>query len=179
MVLDTLEAIAGGILILAAPGLAWCRALFPEWRISGPLAALRAVQTATLGFLMSIALTIVVGFGLTFSSNGPFPASWSDPLLEAILAGITAIGLVVAFLRGGFAHDPPTGPATEPAPGADSPEPTLRELVRLQTEARRLRHRLRAGSLSASGRSETESRLEGVNREIEELRARREEAFRG
>ncbi|HEV2167029.1 MAG TPA: hypothetical protein VGS23_08690 [Thermoplasmata archaeon] len=174
MVLDTLEAIAGGFLILVVPGLAWTRALFPEWRIRGPLALTRAVETATLGFLLSISLTILVGFALTFNANGPFPATWSDPVLEGILALLAVVGLGVAFARGGFDRVPPAAPAPEPAPGADTPLPTLLELERLRRRSRRLEHELRRSSASAPERTRLTEELERVRAETEELRRRRE-----
>lgn len=179
MVLDTLEAILGGFLILAAPGLAWSRALFPEWRIAGPQAYLRAVETASMAVVVSLSLTIVVGFGLTFNTNGSFPASWSDPLLEAILAAIAVVGAVLAWARGGFSRVPPPAPALEPAPGADSPEELLRDLARLQAESRRLRHALRRGGISENQAASVRGQLAETDRSIEELKSRREEAFRG
>ncbi len=179
MALEPLEAIAGGALLLAAPGLAWCRALFPEWRLRGELAYLRAVETATMGVLLSLSLTVLVGYGLTFSSAAPFPAGWSDPILETILAAITGGGLVVAALRGGFAREPPRAPEPEPAPGSDSPEPLLRDLARLQREVRRTQHALRVGAKAPNETARLEERLRELRGEMDELRVRREEAIRG
>ncbi|HEV2317401.1 MAG TPA: hypothetical protein VGV89_07505 [Thermoplasmata archaeon] len=173
MVLDTLEAIAAGALFFALPGLAIVRAVFPEWRIAGALAITRAIETATLGFLLSLTLTILVGFGLTFGSTGTFPAGWSDPLLESILAAVTALAATVAFLRGGFAAEPPAAPPLEPAPGADSPESTLRELARLRVEARSVQRQLRHGNRSAAEQSMLRERLRSIDTEVEALKERR------
>jgi hypothetical protein len=177
MVPDPLESLVGGLLLFVLPGLAWSRALFPEWRLRGPPALLRAVETATLAFFLSLSFTVLVGFGLTFGPNGPFPAGWGDPLLEAILAAIAGVGVVVAWARGGFARVPPPARAPEPAPGSGSPIPYLIELERLQREARGVRRRLREGRLAGRDRAELEERLRGLDRELRDLSARREAEY--
>jgi hypothetical protein len=179
MVLDTLEAIAGGLLILVLPGLAWSRAIFPEWRISGPLALTRAFETAALAFLLSIVLTILVGFGLTLFPNGAFPAAWSNPVLEAILAGLTGLGAVVAYLRRGFARVAPPAPAMEPAPGLGSPTELLQELVAVSRRTRQIRHELRGNHLDESARSRLSQELRELESRADGLAARREAEYGG
>jgi hypothetical protein len=173
MVLDTLEAIAAGALFFALPGLALTRAMFPEWRFSGPLALTRAIETATLGIVLSLVLTILVGFVLTFGPTQSFPAGWTNPLLETILAAIMALALVVAALRGAFSATPPPAPALEPAPGADSPEAVLRELARLRQEAGTVHRALRRGGRSPEDLAELRSRLKSIDAEVELLQERR------
>jgi hypothetical protein len=173
MVLDTLEPIAAGALFFALPGLALTRALFPEWRIAGPLALTRAIETATLGILLSLTLTILVGFGLTFGPTQSFPAGWTNPLLETILAAIAGLALVVAVLRGGFSRTPPPAPALEPAPGADSPEAVFRELARLRHEASGVRRELRRRGQRPEDVAELRSRLQAIDAEVERLQERR------
>jgi hypothetical protein len=177
MAVDPLASVAGGLLLFALPGLAWTRALFPEWRIAGSLAITRAVETATLGFVMSLGLTILVGFSLTFGPTGPFPSGWTNPELEEILAAIAAVGFGVALLRGGFARVPPPSPRPEPAEGADAPTPMLEEIATLRTEERRVRHRLRRGGLGPEERSRLEGELDHLRRRAEELRRGREEQY--
>jgi hypothetical protein len=177
MAVDPLESVAGGLLLFAVPGLAWTRALFPEWRIAGPLAITRAVETATLGFLLSLSLTILVGFSLTFGPSAPFPSGWSNPELEEILAAIAAIGFVVALLRGGFAKEPPPAPAREPAGGADAPTPLLEEIAAIRTEERRVRHQLRKGGLAAGERTRLEGELEALRDRSDRLRRAREAEY--
>ncbi len=179
MILDLLEAIAGGALLLALPGLAWTRALFPEWRIRGAWAITRAVETATTAFLISLSLTILVGFGLTFGSNGGFPATWTDPLLETILAAIALVGLAVAWARGGFARDPPPAPPLEPAPGSGATAPLLEELALVRRDGRRIEHRLRRRGLPERERDRLGRELEALRSREAALRRRREGEFAG
>jgi hypothetical protein len=177
MAVDPLESITGALLLFVLPGLAWTLALFPEWRFRGPLAITRAVETATAAFVMSLAFTVLVGFALTFNVSGPFPATWSDPVLEEILAAIAAIGFILAYFRGAFDRVPPAAPAPEPAPGADAPTPVLEELSELRTIERRLRHRLRQRGLGSSERERVEAELGDVERKVEALRRRREDEY--
>jgi hypothetical protein len=179
MVLDTLEAIAGALLVFLLPGLAWSRALFPEWRLRGELAITRAVETATLAVLLSIGSTILVGFLLTAPGAGGFSARWSDPTLEAALGALTLVGAVVAYLRGGFDRVPPAAPVLEPAPGADSPEPMLLELERLRRRERYLRRELRRRDLSAGERARLDSEHRTVEARTRELEQEREAQYVG
>jgi hypothetical protein len=177
MSVDPLESIAGALLLFVLPGLAWTRALFPEWRYRGPLAITRAIETATAAFVMSLAVTILVGFALTFNASGPFPATWSDPVLEFALAAIAAVGFVLAYFRGAFDRIPPVAPTPEPSPGADAPTVILEELAELRTSERRLRHRLRQRGLGANERERIEAELGTVERKVEDLRRRREDDY--
>src|SRR5271156_4009889 len=103
MTVFPVEALAGLLLVFVLPGLAVARALFPEWRFRGAEGLPHLVETAALTIVLSVALTILVGFGLLNTPAG-FSASWSDPVLEIILAGITVAGFVVAGYRGAFSR---------------------------------------------------------------------------
>ncbi|MGI0053962.1 MAG: hypothetical protein ACREC5_03115 [Thermoplasmata archaeon] len=179
MVLLPLEDLAGGLLLFVLPGLTWSRAVFPEWRFRGPVGITRAVETATLSFLLSVSFTILVGFGLTFGAGSGFPSGWSDPVLEAILGGIAIVGLTTAAARGGLARTAPPAPPVEPAPGSDSPGPLLLELARLRRDERRIEHRLRQRDLSERERNRLSGELEQLRGREGTLRRGREAEFAG
>jgi len=98
--LDLLEAIVGGLLLFVVPGFAVARALFPEWRFRGPDGTLRALETATLSFVLSVALTVLVGSLLLGLAPGGFAAAWSDPVLEVALAAVALVAVAAGVLRG-------------------------------------------------------------------------------
>jgi hypothetical protein len=139
---NALEAAVGLALIFFLPGFGIARATFPEWRFRGPSGTLRLLETLSLSLFGSVAMTVVVGFGLLNSPVG-FWATWSNPLLFELLGGVTAVALAVAFVRGAFARVAPEGPRTEPAAGNEGAFETIRELDGLKAEQRRMRHRLR------------------------------------
>jgi hypothetical protein len=174
MVLDTLEAIAGGLLILLLPGLAWSRAIFPEWRIRGALAITHLVTTLTFAVVVSLALTIVVGSTLTGFAIAPYPAGWGDPVLEGILAAIALAGFVVALLRGGLRHGTLPGRASAPEPEGPPPEHALAEAARLRAEGRRIRHRLRDRDIAPRRREELDRQLAATEAAVRALERRRE-----
>ncbi|MGI0152016.1 MAG: hypothetical protein ACREC5_08785, partial [Thermoplasmata archaeon] len=105
--------------------------------------------------------------------------SWTDPVLEEILAATAAIGFVVAYLREGFAATPPRAPAPEPSPGAESPTPLLQQVAALKTDERRIRHRLRKRDLAASERASLEAQMSEVGERLDALRRTREEEYAG
>jgi hypothetical protein len=153
------EALAGLALIFFLPGFGIARATFPEWRFRGPDGTVRLLETLTVSLFGSVGVTVVVGFGLLNSSIG-FGAMWSNPTLFEALAGLTAVALVIAFVRGAFSRVPPVGPARE----AESPDPfeAIGELERLNAEERRLRHRLRVVSRDDPGRARLQADLDGI-----------------
>jgi hypothetical protein len=110
------EAVAGLALVYFLPGFGLARATFPEWRFRGPEGTVRLIETLALSLFGSVAVTVVVGFGLLNAPVG-FQATWSDPVLFEALAGVSAIALVAALLRGAFARVPPSAPA--PRDGAE------------------------------------------------------------
>jgi hypothetical protein len=175
MTVSPAEAVLGILLVFVLPGLAVSRAMFPEWRFRGPDGLIRSVETASLSLVLSVALTILVGFGL-LSSSGGFSATWTDPLLEAALAGITALGFAVAWLRGAFARVPPTARPLEPLGGEDGGADALRRAEELLREERRLRHALRVSHDEAST-ARLQDDLGRVRAEVRRLGSAREEEY--
>jgi Protein of unknown function (DUF1616) len=172
-----LEIFAGLLLVFALPGYAITKATFPEWRLQGPEALLRAVEIGTLSLVLSVAVTILVGFVLGVLPGNYFLAGWSDPLLETVLAAITGIGLVAAVLRGAFHRLPPSAPATEPDPGEEAPFALTRALEADRREARRLRHAIRALKADDPQRSRLEEELLATERRTQERLAAREAEY--
>jgi hypothetical protein len=150
------EIALGLALLFFLPGFAVSRALFPEWRFRGGW--IRVTEILTLSLILSVALTILIGFTLGNLPGALFQASWSDPILEVILGGITIAGLAGAWVRGGLARVPPAplrGPA---APGPDRPFELIRALDQLASQERGLRRRLRHSAATERPRLEVEIR---------------------
>jgi hypothetical protein len=172
-----LEILAGLLLVFALPGYAITKATFPEWRLRGPDGLLRAVEIGTLSLVLSVTVTILVGFILGNLPGSFFQAGWSDPLLEAALAAITAVALVAAVLRGAFRREAPPGPAPEPTPGEEGPFAVARELEADRREARRLRHALRTLKVDDPQRARLEAELVATERRTQERLAAREAEY--
>jgi len=175
--LAPVEALAGGLLLFFVPGYAIAKASFPEWRVRGEGGLPRLVELVTLSFVLSVVLTVLVGYGLLNLAPGGFAASWSDPVLEAVLAAVAVVALVVAVLRGAFARVPPVTRLTEADSGAEGAWELSRELERLSRDERRLEHALRASSRDSNERSRLTQELESVRAERDALRRRREEQY--
>jgi hypothetical protein len=176
LVLDTIEFWVGGLLLFALPGYAWTRALFPEWRLRGVHALDRAVRTGTLSFVWSLAFVVVVGSTLSEIPSLGFSAAWSDPRLELLLAGLSAIGFTLAILRGAFRPEM-GGNVAPPGPGEDSPLPWLREFDRIAREERRLKRALARSAPDSEGARRLASELDRLDSESRSLRRRREEQY--
>ncbi len=165
------EAVAGGALLFALPGFTVARATFPEWQFTGPDGARHALETATLAFVLSVGLTIVVGSILLGAAPGGFAAGWSDPLLEACLAAVTVIAFGIGAVRGAYRREPPT--ARRPIePGSEGAWELGRQLDRLERE----RRALIAGG-AASGAETASVRLREVEARIEALEQQREAEY--
>jgi hypothetical protein len=175
--LDLLQAIGGGLLLFVVPGFATSRALFPEWRFRGPDGARRALETATLSFVLSVGLTVLAGSVLLGVAPGGFAAAWSDPVLEVLLAAIAAVGFVAGALRGAYAREPPAAPPREPEPGGEGAWELARELDRLHREERSVRHRQRTLSEGGPDAGELDQQLKELARRIEALERRREDEY--
>ena len=165
------EAVAGGALLFALPGLAVARAVFPEWRFRGPDGLRRVLETVTLGFVLSVALTVLVGGALLGIAPGGFAASWGDPLLEAALAAIALVAFVVGLFEGAYARVPPVTPTPAPDPGGEGAWPLSRALERLNREEARLARR------GAEGSADDRRRLEEIRSERARLEAGREAEY--
>ncbi|MCI4325296.1 MAG: DUF1616 domain-containing protein [Thermoplasmata archaeon] len=167
------EAVAGLALAFFLPGFGLARATFPEWRFRGPVGAIHLIETVALSLFGSVAITIVVGFGLLNLPVG-FQATWSNPLLWEILAGVSVVALVIAVLRGAFSRLPPPAPAQRSEEPDDRSFSTIRELERLNAEERRLRHRLRVLPSQDPERARTNADLERVVAQRATVASRRE-----
>lgn len=171
------EVVAGLLLVFGLPGYAITKATFPEWRLRGPDALLRAVEIGTLSLVLSVTVTILVGVVLGNIPGSFFQAGWSDPLLEVILAAVSGVGLAVAAYRGGFSKVPPAAPAPEPSPGEEDPVSLIRALEETQRRARRLQHALRQLKADDPERAHVEAELADAERRSQELRANREAEY--
>ena len=174
---DLAESIAGGLLLFVLPGLATARALFPEWRFRGPDGLRRALETVTLAFVLSVALTVLVGSLLLGVAPGGFAASWSDPILEAALAAVTVVAVLAGALRGAYSRSPPARSLPAPEPGGAGAWELGRELDRLHREDRRLVHRLRGLTAEDPQVADIERQRAELARRIEGLERRREEEY--
>ncbi len=172
--LGGLEAFAGLALLFFLPGFTVARAVFPERRLRGPAGLRGAVELVVLSFVLSVGLTVLVGYLLLSASPGGFSASWGSPVLEATLAALVVVALAVGLVRGSYARVPPPSPVPE-APGEEGAFELTRELDRLRAEKVRLMARRR----SVADRPQE---AEALRREIarlageEESLARRREA---
>jgi hypothetical protein len=168
------EAIAGGLLLFFVPGYAVAKALFPERRLRGPDAVRWGLELAALSFVLSVVLTVVLGYVLLVGAPGGFSATWADPLLEAALAAVAAVAFAAGWLQGAYAREP-RRPAERPAE-ALGPWELDDRLDRLQRERLRLERELRrsAGGDAAAGLRE---RIAGVVDEERSLQRRREAEY--
>ena len=172
-----LLAVVGLLLVFFLPGYLVAKALFPEWRVRGPRGAIRAVELVTLGLILSVALTILVGFGLLNGAPSGFSASWSNPVLEGFLLAIAIVALVVGLLRGAYRPEPPAGPEPEPAPGATDGWGLVQRLEAIERERRSLRRALRGSAPGSPASTELEGRLTALEREATEIREAREKEY--
>ena len=179
MAVGVVEAAFGLLLVFFVPGFAVAKAVFPERRLRSLDGLLWLVELGTLSLILSVVLTILVGYGLLLVAPSGFSASWSNPDLEVALGAITVGGVFVGWVRGAYRRTPPKGPELEPSPGADDGWELLRSLELKGREERRLRHRLRAGSASAEERQRLEADLARVQQEMGRLKADREAEYAG
>jgi len=169
------EVVVGFLLVFFVPGYALVRATFPEWRLRGPSAGLRLVETFTLSLVLSVTLTVLVGYGLLVGATGGFQAYWTDPLLEAALAAIAAVGFAGAWYRGAFSSAPPSA-SSEPA-GEEGAWELTRELDRIAREERRLTHQLRVRGTDPKEGARLRADLDRLAAEREALQRRREAEY--
>jgi hypothetical protein len=175
-VLSGLEAVVGGLLVFFVPGFFVTRALFPEWELQGRGALTRFVETLTLSFVLSLTLTVLVGYVLLTAAPGGFQVYWSDPVLEAALAGVAVVAFGAGVARGAFRRGTPVRSPDESDPGGPGAWELTRELDRLGREERRLQRALQSTRGSAEER-EIREHLQRVRLETEELRRRREAEY--
>jgi hypothetical protein len=171
------ESIVGLGLVFFLPGYFTTKALFPEWRVRGPDGLTRLVEIISLSFVLSVVLTIVLGYGLLVGGPNGFQASWSDPVLESILAVVAVVALVAGILRHAYSKQAPAPGGEGPDPGGEGAWELLRELDALQREERRLRHRLRVTPVDSGASAQVEHELLAVQQQIATLRQQRETEY--
>jgi len=172
--LAVVEAVAGGALLFLVPGFAVGKALFPERRVRGPDGVRWALELVALSLVLSVGLTVVVGYVLLAGAPGGFSATWGDPLLEAVLAAIALAAAVAGALEGAYARSPPRA-RVEPEPGTEGVWELSVELDRLQRERLAVERELRGTPPSdGEARARLTARREEVARDEEALRRRRE-----
>jgi Protein of unknown function (DUF1616) len=173
-----LETVAGLLLVFFVPGYALCRATFPEWRLRGPGALRRLVETLTVSFVLNIVLTVLVGYALLSLAPGGFQAFWTDPVLEACLLGVAGAGFVAAAFRGAFSREVPRPrPEARPPSGEEGAWELTLELERLRREERRIRHALRVPKGSVADEEALRARLREVEAQSTDLARRREAEY--
>lgn len=171
------EAVAGGLLLFFLPGFTVARALFPEWRLTGPGGRRRALETATLAFVLSVVFTILLGELLLAGVPGGFAARWSDPLLETSLAGVAIVGLFAGLAQGAYSSSRPTAPAAGVATEEEGAWELTRELDRLRREERRLERALRPTPPDRSTAEGLQQQLTDLRGRATDLERRREEQY--
>ncbi len=142
MASNPVEVVLGVLVVFFLPGFGVVVATFPEWRYRGRNALERGLTTLTLSVVLSVALTVLVGYGLLALSPSGFAASWTNPTLEVGLGIIALLGLGVGWLRGAFARTPP--PVPRPESADVDPYELARELDHLRRECREIRRRRRS-----------------------------------
>jgi uncharacterized membrane protein len=169
------EVAVGFLLVFFVPGYALTKATFPEWRIRGPEAPLRLIETFSLALILSVALTVLVGYALLAAAPGGFQAYWTDPVLEAVLAGVAAIAFVAGWTQGAYRREPP---ATRPEePGESGAWEVSRELERIGREERRIAHQLRVRADDPVESERLRADLGRLAAEKAELQRRREAEY--
>jgi hypothetical protein len=176
--LVVVEAVAGGLLLFVVPGFAVAKAVFPERRLRSPGGVRWAIELAALALVLSVVLTVVVGYVLLAAAQGGFSASWSDPLLESGLAAIALVAFVVGVLEGAYARRAPARPASATEPEETDPMALARRLDLLQRQRRALERDLRR--LPPGDAEEGERlrrRIERLAAEEQELREHQEAEY--
>ncbi|HTS32889.1 MAG TPA: DUF1616 domain-containing protein [Thermoplasmata archaeon] len=170
------ELVAGILVLFFVPGYTLTKATFPEWRIRGSVATLRLLEVVTLSFVTSLALTVLVGYGLLTAGPDGFQAFWSDPLLETILAVIAAAAFAAGWFRGAYAREPPR-PAAGEAEEGSPPWAVVHELDELRREERRVRHSLRRARTGSPEADALTAELDRIQAKTKRLQSHREEEY--
>jgi Protein of unknown function (DUF1616) len=171
------ESALGLALVFFLPGYFLTKAVFPEWRVQGPDGLRRLVEVITLGFVLSVVLTVVVGYGLLLLGPNGFQSSWSDPVLESILAAFCAVAFVAGFLRHAYAREPPAPSREGSEPSSEGAWELMRELDTLGREERKLQHQLRITKSDPAAKARIEGEIAAVQQQIATLRRNREAEY--
>ncbi|MGI0132539.1 MAG: hypothetical protein ACREDK_05540 [Thermoplasmata archaeon] len=174
MVVSPVETVAGFLLVFVLPGFTIAKAVFPDRRLRSQDGAVWGVELAALTLVISLVVTVLVGFVLLAGAPGGFSSSWSDPTLELGLTGIVAVAFAVGVLRGAYARIPPPAPPRDPSPGSEDGWEEMREAERLAREERRRVHELRVDGPVGPRREAIEDELDRIREEIAHRRKARE-----
>lgn len=145
---EPLAILLGAALFFFLPGFAVARAVFPEKRFRGAAGLRGALELVVLSFVLSVALTVLVGYLLLSVAPGAFSATWDTPTLEVALAALAAVGFGVGAARGAYSATPPAGRAPAALAGDEGAWQLSRKLDRLAAE-RRAARRERTGAAEA------------------------------
>ena len=168
------QAVVGILLVFVLPGFTIAKATFPERRIRGADGLIWGVELVAITLVLSVVVTILVGFALLVAGPSGFAADWSDLSLEAGLAVISVVAGAIGLVRGSYSSVPPTGPTLEPAHGAEGAWEEIRAMEGLVREERRWMHRLRTSGTGSPEHASIERELETVRAEIRRRREARE-----
>lgn len=172
------EAVVGALLLFFVPGYTIAKAVFPERRAAGPHGVGWAIELVALALVLSVVLTVTVGYLLLVGAAGGFSASWGDPLLEAVLAAIALVAFVVGWLEGAYARTPPPARVPPEEPGGVGAWELSDRLDRLQRERLGLERELRrTASTDLDAGARLRLRLDRVTEEEQALRRRREAEY--
>ncbi len=131
--------LAGAALFFFLPGFALVRAVFPEKRFRGAAGLRGAVELAVLSFVLSVVLTVLVGYLLLSVAPGSFSATWTTPTLEVALAALAVVGFGVGAVRGAYSATPPLSRTPSALPGDEGAWELSQKLDRLAAERRAAR----------------------------------------
>lgn len=169
-----LETVVGLLLLFFLPGFTLARAVFPERRFRGPSGLRGALELFVLSFVLSVALTVLLGYVLLTAAPGGFSAGWTSPTLEGLLGGFAAVAFAVGAVQGAYARTPPAARRPEPETGETGAWELTEEFDRLRREQARVDALLR----SSTGESTEASALRAERARLLEaersLAARRE-----
>ncbi len=146
--LEPFALVGGALLLFFLPGFTVARAVFPEKRFRGPAGLRGALELTVLAFVLSVVLTVLVGYVLLSVAPGGFSATWEAPSLEVALGAIAVVAFGVGAVRGAYARRPP--PASEAGPGDEGAWELSRKLDRLAADRRNARRRSADASEAAS-----------------------------
>lgn len=174
MTLGLPQAVAGVLLVFVLPGFTIAKAVFPERRLRGADGPIWGIELVAMTLVLSVVVTILLGFALLVGDPAGFAADWSDPALEAGLAVVSGIAAAVGIVRGGYSAVPPPARPLEPAHGAEGAWEEIRAMEGLVREERRWQHRLRTRGATSSEREKLQGELDAVRAEIRRRREARE-----
>ncbi len=147
--LEPFALVGGALLLFFLPGFTVARAVFPEKRFRGSAGLRGALELTVLAFVLSVVLTVLVGYVLLSVAPGGFSATWESPSLEVALGAIAVVGFGVGAVRGAYARRPPPTPVAGAGPGEEGAWELSRKLDRLAAD-RRIARRRSAGAPEAA-----------------------------